>query len=190
MLLVFLVKGLCGGGCGDLGALEGVVGEALGVRGREEGAVCDLGDYVAFCYVDKASKWFDYLVIHKKTPCDGCDGHYYDSDQVSLEEVRRFAGVACSLLERLRGRFYGAVLTRNPFLNRFTFGRTMEPGDLVAYCVTDTPQGAWIESSLLADLYISEVPVPDLEVEAEVANNIHAAEELRNKRFCPEACRQ
>ena len=190
MLLVFLVKGLCGGGCGDLGALEGVVGEVLGTRGIEDGAVCDLGDYVAFCYVDRASRWFDYLVIHKKTPCEGCDGHYYDSEQVSLEEVRSFAGVACSLLNKLMGRFYGAVLTRNPFLNRFTFGRTMELSDVVAYCVTGTPQGAWIESSLLADLYISEVPVSDLEVEAEIAGVAQAAEELRSKWFCPEACRR
>lgn len=190
MLLVFLAKGICGGGCGGLGALEGVLEEVLGMSGREDGAVCDFGNYVSFCYVDRVSKWFDYLVIYRRTTCEGCGGSYYDPGQVSLEEVRRFADTACNLLKRIGGRFYGAILTRNPFLNRFTFGKTMGPDDLVAYCVTNTPQGAWIESSLLADLYIGEVPVPDLEVEADVAGAAEAAEGLRRMRFCLEACQR
>lgn len=86
-----MAKGQCGGGCGDMGALEEVIGQVLGM-GETRQRCMRLGGCMAFCYIDKVSKWFNYLVIHKKIPCEGCDGHYYDSEQVSGRDATLHRG--------------------------------------------------------------------------------------------------
>ena len=165
-----------------MGALEEAVRSALGAEGRQLTAMCDFGNYLAFCYTKRPL--LDLLVVHKKTPVEG-EVELYDAEQVTLHEVEVFEPVACKLLEALGEWVYGAVLTRNPYVKGIAIGPTMTLEDVVAYYVKGGEVGAWLEHFLAPSAVLAEVPTVNLDVVARggaLAEEKGRVDALRSKR--------
>ncbi len=124
MLLVLLKKGRCGSA---LDAVAGVLGPLDG-KGPEYFAAG--GEVVVLCHESEGAAELldsscptDYLVLHLNT------GDYYSPYQVTPEAVSRYREELCAILDRLRGLYYLAVATTQPYLTAYGvyFGKTPPP---------------------------------------------------------------
>ncbi|MGC9119584.1 MAG: hypothetical protein ACP5I3_11455 [Thermoproteus sp.] len=166
MLLAFLSKGICGGGCGNLGQLANIIAKIFGVEGKPYLAECDFGEFMSFCYTDEKDKicQIDYLVIRLKTNQINPDEYNYEA--VTKERLNSYLDRICSLLnymwelERQQARriVHAALLTTNPYLRNFSLGRTMTPNDIVRAYYSDTDCGRYIRDLNRSDIVAIESP--------------------------------
>jgi hypothetical protein len=124
MLLVLLKRGRCRSA---LDAVAGVLGSLEG-EGPEYFAAG--GEVVVLCHESEgaaesldSSCPTDYLVLHLNT------GDYYSPSQVTPEAVSRYREELCAILDRMRGLYYLAVATTQPYLTVYGvyFGKTPPP---------------------------------------------------------------
>jgi hypothetical protein len=124
MLLVLLKKGRCRSA---LDAVAGVLGP-LKEKGPEY--LTAGGEVVVLCHESEGAAQLldsscptDYLVMHLNT------GDYYSPSQVTPEAVPRYREELCAILDRIRGLYYLAVATTQPYLTVYGvyFGKTPPP---------------------------------------------------------------
>jgi hypothetical protein len=126
MLLAVLEKGLCGGGCGDLGRLYPLLERYLG-PGAPFLAECTFGEVSAFCFTGSAARRCprDYLAVRLFT------GEDYDAGKLTDEALARYMERLAGLADELREVAYAVFLTRRPYLAEFTLGPAMLPSDVL-----------------------------------------------------------
>jgi len=135
MLLVLLRQGSCKKALDAVAAVFG--GLASGGPEYETAG----GELVTFCHeakykfelIDVACPT-DYLVLRYNTArITGGDPDYYDPSAVTPEMVLRYRRQVCELLERLRGDYYLAIVTTQPYLTVFGvyFGERPPPVTLL-----------------------------------------------------------
>ena len=102
---------------GVLGALEGEGPEYLAAGG---GVVVLCHESEGAAELLDSSCPTDYLVLHLNT------GDYYSPSQVTPEAVLRYREELCAILDRMRGLYYLAVATTQPYLKVYGvyFGKT------------------------------------------------------------------
>ncbi len=124
MLLVLLKRGRCRSA---LDAVAGVLGPLDG-KGPEYFAAG--GGVVVLCHESEGAAELldsscptDYLVLHLNT------GDYYSPSQATPEAVLRYREELCAILDRMRGLYYLAVATTQPYLTVYGvyFGKTPPP---------------------------------------------------------------
>jgi hypothetical protein len=124
MLLVLLKKGRCRSAldavAGVLGPLEGKGPEYLAAGG---GVVVPCHESEGATKLLDSSCPTDYLVLHLNT------GDYYSPSQVTPDAVLRYREELCAILDRMRGLYYLAVATTQPYLTVYGvyFGKTPPP---------------------------------------------------------------
>jgi hypothetical protein len=124
MLLVLLKRGRC------RSALDAVA-EVLGpLEGKGPEYFAAEGEVVVLCHESRGAAELldyscptDYLVLHLNT------GDYYSPSQVSPEAVLRYREKLCALLGKVRGLYYLAVATTQPYLTIYGvyLGRSPPP---------------------------------------------------------------
>jgi hypothetical protein len=153
MLLVFLKKGLCGGGCGDLGKIYSTVEIHFG-PGTPYLAECKFGEVSAFCFTKSTAKYCprDYLVIRLFT------GEDYDPAQLTDEVLDKYRERLRAIARELREASYAAFLTRRPYHAEFTIGSAILPSDIVEILHTEeSPCGKLLSSIARIDIAKAEL---------------------------------
>jgi hypothetical protein len=124
MLLVLLKKGRC------RSALDAVAGVLGPLEGKGPEYLTAGGEVVVLCHESEGAAELldsscptDYLVLHLNT------GDYYSPSQVTPEAVSRYREELCAILDRMRGLYYLAVATTQPYLTVYGvyFGKTPSP---------------------------------------------------------------
>jgi hypothetical protein len=124
MLLVLLKKGRC------RSALDAVAGVLGSLEGKGPEYLTAGGEVVVLCHESEGATELldsscptDYLVLHLNT------GDYYSPSQVTPDAVSRYREKLCSILDRMRGLYYLAVATTQPYLTVYGvyFGKTPPP---------------------------------------------------------------
>jgi hypothetical protein len=124
MLLVLLKKGSC------RSALDAVAGVLGPLEGKGPEYLAAGGGVVVLCHESEGAAELldsscptDYLVLHLNT------GDYYSPSQVTPEAVSRYREELCAILDRMRGLYYLAVATTQPYLTIYGvyFGKTPPP---------------------------------------------------------------
>jgi hypothetical protein len=129
MLLALIRKGICGGGCGNLGQLADIIAKTFGVEGKPYLAECDFGEIMAFC--DTYNPLHDYLVIRLKT--DEMNPDEYDAKKVTKQDVLKYRDKLCRIVLAIGENLHIMFLTTNPFLPEFSLGPTMRGEDIIEY---------------------------------------------------------
>lgn len=165
MLLVILSKGLCGGGCGNLGILNNFLTELYG-DGREFLAECGFGDVFAFCHIGDSGGECprDYLVIRLKT--SETEPEDYDLSRVSEDDIKKHIPKVEVLLKKLRdiekseGRelIYAVFITKNPYLKHFSLGPAMTLQDIIMSYYSNSRCGNYFKNLTESDIVESEFP--------------------------------
>jgi hypothetical protein len=124
MFLVLLKKGSC------RSALDAVAGVLGPLEGKGPEYLAAGGGVVVLCHESEGAAELldtscptDYLVLHLNT------GDYYSPSQVTPEAVLRYREELCAILDRMRGLYYLAVATTQPYLTVYGvyFGKTPPP---------------------------------------------------------------
>lgn len=143
MLLVFLRRGFCEDG---LDAVFRVLG-----RGEPYLAEYKIGEKLfAFCYHDELPEECpsDFLVVRFNTAAirGDHDPDYYDPTAVTCKDFEGYVDKICEILRMLRGKFYLAVVTAQPFLKRFGIylGTSPRPVKPCGFQIGEERCGTWL----------------------------------------------
>jgi hypothetical protein len=127
MFLVLLKRGRCRSA---LNAVAWVLGPLEG-KGPEYLAAG--GEVVVLCHESEGAAELldsscptDYLVLHLNT------GDYYSPSQVTPDAVLRYREELCAILDRMRGLYYLAVVTTQPYLTVYGVYSGKTPPPVVA----------------------------------------------------------
>ena len=130
MLLALIRKGICGGGCGNLGQLADIIAEVFGAEGKPYLAECDYGKIMAFCDTD--NPLHDYLIIRLKT--NEISPDEYERDKVTKKDVLKHRDKLCKVILAIGDdNLHMMFLTTNPYLPEFSLGPTMKGEDIIEY---------------------------------------------------------